>query len=491
MLLNDYYRTLYKGRLILRFDDTNAAKEKEEYAESILHDLELLGVKPDVVTYTSDNFEYILGKAAQLIAQGDAYVDDQDKETIRAQRFSKLDGLALALPVATHQQRWQEMLAGSEYGKRCVLRAKISMQHENSALRDPALARCVDVPHQRTGTRFKCYPTYDLAIAVCDDLEGVTHAMRDSQYQERIPLYKWVLAKLGLRDITIRQFARINFTHTVLSKRKLQFFVEQGLVTGWDDPAMPTIRGILSRGLSPEALRRFILSLGASVSRTNMSMAKLWNVNKKLLDPVARRFTAISNDCYTVEIEGGLVPDETQQRPLHPKNAALGTKEVLFGARCLVEATDAKLLADGEEFTLLDWGNAVAVAVDHDKRAIKARLHLAGDVKSTKRKVSWVVASAGSPVVHLTTIGELITTESLPQQKEGQPEVDWTTVINPRLKHTVLACGERAMASLIKGDRVQIVRRGYFCVLRSDEAGLHLVDIPDGKEGGASILVDK
>ncbi len=192
MLLNDYYRTLYKGRLIVRFDDTNPAKEKTEFEEAILEDLERLGVRPDRVTHTSDNFAYILGKARQLIEQGDAYVDDQDKEVIRAQRFAKQDGPARPLPVATHMERWEAMLAGSEYGRKCVLRARISMQHENSALRDPALARCVDVPHQRTGAAFRCYPTYDLAIAVCDDLEGVTHAMRDSQYQERIPLYKCV-----------------------------------------------------------------------------------------------------------------------------------------------------------------------------------------------------------------------------------------------------------------------------------------------------------
>ena len=324
---------------------------------------------------------------------------------IRAQRFAKEDGPARGLPVATHLERWEAMLAGSEYGRRCVLRARISMQHENSALRDPALARCVDVPHQRTGTAFRCYPTYDLAIAVCDDLEvssrsffllsltlsskGVTHAMRDSQYQERIPLYKWVLQRLGLRDIIIRQFSRINFTHTVLSKRKLQFFVDQGLVAGWDDPALPTVRGVLARGLSPQALREFILSQGASVSRTNMSMSKLWAANKKLLDPVAPRYTAISTDCFTVELAGGPAPNAPQPRPLHPKNAVLGTKSVLFGARCLIEAADARLLTAGEEFTLLDWGNAVVEHVDTDKRLLRARLHLEGDVKTTRRKVSW------------------------------------------------------------------------------------------------------
>jgi glutamyl-tRNA synthetase len=211
-----------------------------------------------------------------------------------------------------------------------------------------------------------------------------------------------VLEKLGLRSITIRQFARVNFTHTILSKRKLQFFVDQGFVTGWDDPALPTVRGILARGLSPQALREFILSLvssfvcllfllsscqGASVSRTNMSMSKLWAANKKLLDPVAPRYVAISSDCFAVEIVGA--PEETRARSLHPKNAAVGSKQVVFSAKCLVESADAHLLAVGEEFTFLDWGNAVVEALDKDKKFMRVRLHLAGDVKTTKRKVSW------------------------------------------------------------------------------------------------------
>jgi glutamyl-tRNA synthetase len=131
VLLNDYYRTLYKGQMIVRFDDTNPAKEKTEFADAILEDLARLGIKPDRVTHTSDNFAYILGKAKQLIAQGDAYVDDQEKETIRTQRFNKEDGPARNLPVATHLERWEAMLAGAEYGRKCVLRARISMQHDN------------------------------------------------------------------------------------------------------------------------------------------------------------------------------------------------------------------------------------------------------------------------------------------------------------------------------------------------------------------------
>ena len=502
VLLNDYYRREYKGKLIVRFDDTNPAKEKTEFVDSILEDLKILGIVPDKVSFTSDHFDYILECAEKLIKQGDAYVDDQDQELIQAQRFDKKDGPSRDLAVDEQLRRWREMLAGTEYGKTCVMRAKISMQHKNSALRDPALARCVDHPHQRTGDKYKCYPTYDLAISVVDSLEGVTHAMRDSQYQERIPLYHWVMEKLALRPVTIRQFSRINFTHTILSKRKLQYFVDNGFVSGWDDPALPTVRGIFNRGLTIEALTEFILSQGASLSLTNMSMAKLWNFNKKIIDDIAPRYTCISNQSYAVHVVDGMDGiDSVQKRNLHPKNPALGTKDVHFAGKFLIEAADAILLGDNEEFTLLDWGNAVVVNKDDDKKMLKVKLNLAGNVKTTKRKVSWAVAHEKSPVVKLINIGNLITVESLPQKKKKKgkqdnaaddtPEVDWKTLINPDLKQETLCCGEAAMNGLKKGTKLQIVRRGFFTVIDDSQSdSLVLVDIPDGKEGPASVLVE-
>ena len=499
MLLNDYYRRTYQGQLILRFDDTNPKKEKEEYVRAILEDLALLEVVPDRVTYTSDNFEHILERARFLIAKGRAYVDDQERDVIRAQRMAGEQSSARTLPIEEHLRRWDEMLAGSEEGCRCVLRALIpEAEQSNSALRDPALARCLgpEVEHPRTGRKFRCYPTYDLAISCCDVLEGVTHALRDSQYHERVPLYHWMLKQLEAeRPPQIRQFGRINFTHTILSKRKLQWFVDQGLVSGWDDPAMPTVRGVLQRGLTVEALRLFILSQGASLSRTNMSMNKLWAVNKKIIDPVAPRYTAIGNDCFTLVLEGAddEIPSGEEgvavEWPLHPKNPALGTKRVHRGRQVLVEACDVALLEADEEFTLMDWGNAVLLNVDTSARVLRARLHLAGDPRRTRRKMGWVLAAAACPVVRLVTLGHLITVPTLPQQKTGATPVDWTTVVNHSLRSELLCCGERAMAVLAPGDRIQLVRRGFFIVHACEPGELTLIDIPDGREGGASSLV--
>ena len=502
VLLNQYYKDTYQGRLLVRFDDTNPVKEKQEYIDAILGDLDSLGIQPDQVSYTSDNFGYILERAKVLIEEGRAYVDAQDRDTIRTQRYNSEQSPHRQDSIAVHLERWAAMLAGSELGQTYVLRALIPLAEQtNSALRDPALARCLgpDTCHPRTGNTYRCYPTYDLAITCCDSLEGVTHAMRDSQYEERVPLYQWMMKALHVAQPPhIRQFSRINFTHTILSKRKLQYFVDQGLVSGWDDPALPTLRGVLRRGLSVQALREFILAQGASLSRTNMSMGKLWAGNKKLLDPVAPRYTAISQDCFTVVLQEGsegLPPagedGEKVDRPLHPKNPSLGLKTVHRGQRFLVEAVDALALADQEEFTLLDWGNAVLLRRDDSSRTLHCRLHLAGNVKKTAKKISWVMAGKECPVVTLVVIGDLITVPTLPQQKDGQPAVDWTSVINPQLKVSTLCLGERAMHSLQVGDCLQIVRRQYYCVLEAAEDGsaFTLVDIPDGKDGGASVLV--
>ena len=283
IILNDYYKREYNGKLIVRFDDTNPITEKEEYEKAIIEDLKSLEVVPDRITHTSDYFDIILDRVKDLISGDYAYIDDTDQEEIQKQRFEKKDSMCRNLGKDENLKRWSEMLIGSEFGQKCVLRAKISMQHKNSALRDPALARCILKPHAITGTKYKCYPTYDLAISIVDELEGVTHALRDSQYRERLPLYEWVSDKLNLRKVYVQEFSRINFQFTVLSKRKLGYFVENKLVDDWSDPALPTVKGILNRGLTVEALKDFILSQGASKSMTNMTMTNYGQPIKKLL----------------------------------------------------------------------------------------------------------------------------------------------------------------------------------------------------------------
>jgi len=251
-------------------------------------------------------------------------------------------------------------------GKECCLRAKINMQDKNGAMRDPAIARVVDKPHAKTGTKFKVFPMYDLACPIVDSLEGVTHALRSSEYHDRNPLYHWIIEKLNLRPVHLEDFSRLNFTFTLLSKRKLQWFVDNNHVSGWDDPRFPTIQGILRRGMTVEVLRQYIMSQGASKAMNLMDPTKLWTANKQYIDPVVPRYTAI-DDSKKVEVEvtnfaqynEGDNNDYFKSIPRHKKNPDLGNKVLRFSRLFYVEGADAELLKEGEEFTLMDWGNAI------------------------------------------------------------------------------------------------------------------------------------
>lgn len=239
-LLNDYYAKYFKGKLVVRFDDTNPSKEKVEYVDTIMEDIKTLGIKPWKITHTSNYFANLMTYAEKLLKEGKAYIDDSTAEQINEQREKMIESPSRNLPVAKNLQRWKQMKEGTPEGQGYVLRGKIDMKSKNGVLRDPNLYRVVaDVPHHRTGSKFKVYPLYDFAAPIVDSIEGVTHALRSNEYHDRNALYEWVLDATEIRKPIIQDFSRLNFTYTLLSKRKLQWFVDKGLVSGWDDPRLP------------------------------------------------------------------------------------------------------------------------------------------------------------------------------------------------------------------------------------------------------------
>ncbi|KAF9969465.1 hypothetical protein BGZ73_008180 [Actinomortierella ambigua] len=458
-LLNKYFAEHYKGKLIVRFDDTNPSKEKEEYEESIKEDLKLIGIQPENYSHTSDFFEQIYQYALQLIKDGNAYVDDTTQEQMRAERMDGIASKCRDLSVEENLRRFEEMKNATEFGQTACLRAKISVDNPNKALRDPVIYRCNLIPHARTGTTWKMY----------------------SRYHDRNPQYQWFLDALKLRKVHIWEYSRLNFVYTLLSKRKLTWFVDQGRVEGWDDPRFPTIRGIRRRGLTMEALMTYILMQGASTSFVALEWDKLWAVNRKQIDPIAPRHVAIeSKDRVKVTVKGA-DPYHFMEVPRHKKNEQLGTKKTAYGQTIWLDQADAKEFVQDEEVTLMDWGNAFIRKIEKNDAgvvtAIEAELHLEGDVKKTKRKLTWLADGAELVPVLLKDYDYLIT------KRKIEEEDDLKDLLTPVTEFTTEAVADGNVAELNKGDIIQLERKGFYIVDRPAEAGKPavLILIPDGK----------
>lgn len=334
-LLNQEIADRFQGRLLVRFDDTNPSKEKDEYVDNIVEDIKRLGLRFETITYTSDYFPQLVDLAERLIKAGHIYADDTPVDKMREERMDGIISARRDRSVEENLRVWAEMQAGSEEGQANCLRIKLDMTAANKALRDPVCFRCNPTHHWRTGHTYKCYPTYDFACPFVDAIEGVTHALRTSEYKDREAQFYWIL-KLqqsvwpGLPWVHMWDYARLSFIYTVLSKRKLTWFVANGLVEGWNDPRMPTVQGMLRRGLQLPALREFILSQGASKNVTYQEWDKIWTINKRIIDPVCPRHTSVVVEGRVpFRLAGAPEPAEEVEVPRHLKNPAVGTKKQL------------------------------------------------------------------------------------------------------------------------------------------------------------------
>ncbi|XP_072150260.1 glutamate--tRNA ligase, cytoplasmic isoform X1 [Setaria viridis] len=393
-LLNKYFAERCNGHLIVRFDDTNPSKENNEFVENIMEDIDTMGIKYDRVTYTSDYFPKLMEMVESLIKQGKAYVDDTPREQMRAERMAGVESKCRNNTVEENLSLWREMVNGTEIGMQCYVRGKLDMLDPNKSLRDPVYYRCNTVPHHRVGSKYKVYPTYDFACPFVDALEGVTHALRSSEYHDRNAQYYRILQDMGLRRVEIFEFSRLNMVYTLLSKRKLLGFVQNKKVDGWTDPRFPTIQGIVRRGLKIEALTQFILEQGASKNLNLMEWDKLWTINKKIIDPVCARHTAVLKD-QRVLLTLTIGPEEPFVRilPRHKKYEGAGNKATTFTNRIWLEYADASVMSTGQEVTLMDWGNAILKEIKTENGIITqlvGELQLEGSVKSTKLKLTWL-----------------------------------------------------------------------------------------------------
>ncbi|KZT09696.1 glutamate-tRNA ligase [Laetiporus sulphureus 93-53] len=482
-MLNQYFAKMYNGKLLIRFDDTNPTKERTEFEETILEDLALLDVHGDAVSHTSDYFDELYELALQMIKKGKAYADDTEQMQMREERFHGIASKHRDDSVEDNLKHFAEMKAGTQEGVRWCLRAKMSVDNPNKAMRDPVIYRCNLLPHHRTGDKWKVYPTYDFACPIVDSLEGVTHALRTNEYRDRNPQYHWMIEALGLRKVHIWDFSRLNFIYTLLSKRKLHWFVDSGIVRGWDDPRFPTVRGIRRRGLTVEALRQFMLAQGPSQAIVSLEWDSLWTMNKKVIDPIAPRLWAIEKvDVVKVTVRGGPQVPEVKTLPKHKKNAEVGEKQTVFSSKVSIEQEDALSFEDQEEITLMDWGNAIVRSKKTNEDGlitdIEMELHLEGDFRKTKKKITWLAQPTDAhPLVDIT----LLDHDYLITKKKLEENDDVKDFVTPVSEFRADAVSDANVLALKKGDIIQFERKGYYIYDGINEGRREFIHIPDGR----------
>lgn len=442
-----------------------------------------MGIKPDKTSYTSDHFEHLHDECIRMIKEGHAYADDTEQEEMRKFRMEGIASKRRDRPVEESLAVFEEMKKGTEEGLRNCIRAKMSVDNPNKAMRDPVIYRCNPLPHHRTGDTWKVYPTYDFACPIVDALEGVTHALRTTEYTDRNPQYQWFIDTMKLRQVHMWDFARMNFIRTFLSKRKLTKLVDAGKVWGWDDPRMPTIRGVRRRGMTIPALRDYILKQGPSRNIVNMDWTMFWAANKKVIDPIAPRHTAIDKNLLVpTTILGGPEKAYTEDKPKHGKNLEIGTKKVAYSSKIILDQEDVKLFKQDEEITLMNWGNAIVRKIIGSSpiTGLELELHLAGDVKKTEKKVTWL-STDGQELVDTECydFDYLITKDKL------EEDDNWEDFLNPNtLTKTDALCDEN-VKHLKVDDIIQLERKGYFRVDKAYDGKnpVVLFGIPTGKAG--------
>ncbi|CAD2217933.1 glutamyl-tRNA synthetase [Angomonas deanei] len=348
-------------------------------------------------------------------------------------------------------------------------------------MRDPVMYRVNMTPHARHGTEEKVYPTYDFCCPLIDSIEGVTHALRTNEYHDRNAQYYWFCDALKIRKPMIEDFSRLNMEYSVMSKRKLTKLVETGVVDGWDDPRFPTVRALVRRGLKIEALRQFVADQGMSKTVNFMEWSKIWFYNTQILDPICPRYTCVSKQLQVRCRVEGQKGAEQCTKPLHKKNPDVGEKVYFKSDAILLDAEDVALLKDGDEVTLMDWGNAYVRNIKRpsaDALPTEADivLHPDGDVKKTKYKLTWIAESAAAPTLLLKEYDHILT------KKKPEPEENLDDLIAKVSIYTQEVVGEEALKNIKLGDTIQLERRGYYIVDKWSDDAKELIFIPDGRD---------
>ena len=385
-IIDEEYAHMYNGKLILRFDDTNPLNEKLEYYEAISEGLEWLGIKPDIVKNSSDDIKLLHEYGKKLVLANGAYVCVCGHEKIHDLR-------ARGLPCECRKDssiildRLKKMFDGSFEQNSAIIRFKGNMSDQNTAMRDPTLFRIIEGNHPKLGNKIRVWPTYDFAGPIEDSLDGVTHAMRTKEYELRNTLYFAILDRLGLRKPSMIEFSRLEFNGVPVSKRKIKPLIEKGIVKSWDDPRLPTLMAIKRRGFLPEAIRKFVLSLGLTLAETKPPIEALEAFNRKIIDPHSIRLFFVK-DPVKLQVENASSEEITLKN--HP-NTDLGIRKVQVSSFFYITADDAARLNVGDTVRLIELYNVKIIKVESENhKQVLIATQLEDDTKQNISKIQWV-----------------------------------------------------------------------------------------------------
>ena len=488
MCLNFGLAQEYGGRCHMRFDDTNPAKEEEEFVDGILEDVRWLGWDwGEHLYFASDHFDKLYDFAIDLIKKGQAYVDDLDQEQIRKYRGT-LTEPGVESPyrnrsVEENLALFQGMKNGETDEGQRVLRAKIDMASGNINMRDPVLYRVLKTPHHRTGDKWVVYPMYDFAHGQSDSVEGVTHSICTMEYEDHRPLYDWLLDSLDVYHPQQIEFARLNLSHTVMSKRKLAQLVNEGHVSGWDDPRMPTLAGLRRRGYTPESIRRFCELVGVAKRQNVIEIALLEHAIRDDLNARSSRVLAVLRPLKVVIENYPEDQVEHLEAVNNPEDPDAGARKVPFSRELYIERDDFMedppkkffRLAPGREVRLRygyfitctnvikdEAGEVVELRCTYDP---ETRGGQSPDGRKVKGTIHWV--SARHAVEAEVRLYEHLFTSERPDE-----EADFLSTLNPDSLEVVAAAKvEPSLADARPGERFQFERLGYFAVDPDSEPG--------------------
>ncbi|MCI0823772.1 MAG: glutamine--tRNA ligase/YqeY domain fusion protein [Chloroflexi bacterium] len=482
----------------LRFDDTNPSKEEVEYVESIKEDIQWLGWDwEDRLYFASDYFDQLYGYGEQLINSGKAYVCDLTAQEIREYRGTLTepgkDSPYRNRPVEENLDLFRRMRAGEfEDGAR-VLRAKIDMASPNLNLRDPVMYRILHQEHHRTGDKWCIYPTYDFTHGQSDSIEGVTHSICTLEFEDHRPLYDWFLKELNIYQPQQIEFARLNVSHTVMSKRRLVELVEGGYVSGWDDPRMPTISAMRRRGYTPEAIRNFCDSVGVAKRNKVIDLAMLEHSVREDLNLRAPRVMAVLHPLRVVIDNYPEGEEEEFEAVNNPEDPSMGSRKVPFSKVLYIEQDDFRedpprrffRLAPGREVRLRYACFITCVGVVKDEKTGEVvELHCtydpetrggsAPDGRRVQATLHWV--SAAHALEAEVRLYDTLFSDSSPGGASEEEGADFKSSLNPNSLETLTSClVEPSLAGAAPGSRYQFERQGYFCVDSKDSTEDHLV----------------